>query len=123
MLRKIRDDEIPAEWLRYHEKYPWAPEPRWAGVMVLTDKNDKPCGLAEIQLRPLVAALDADRPADVKALIDAVDGYLCGAGVSQYEFIVPHQNERFQKAIEKHYGYTHAEELPSKVYFVRRKEK
>lgn len=120
MLRKIREDEIPAERDRYLAKYPWAGEPNWASVMVLTNKNDKVVGMAEVQVRPLVASLDADRPADVKALVDAIDGYLAGAGISQYEFIVPNQNEKFQRMIDKHYGYTSVEELPSRVYFVRR---
>lgn len=121
MIRFIKEEEISSEQAKYKEKYPWAAEPYWPGVLVVVDNTTgQIVGRAEIQSRVLVGMLDADSPAAVHETIAAVDGWLAGRNVSQYEFIVPNGNERFQKAIEKHYGYAQQEVSPSKIFFVKR---
>lgn len=116
--RKVRAAEVPELWRKMKEKYPWAAEPAWEGVYVKT-VGGQIRAMWGLQQKCQVEPLDADEPIDARDAIAGIAIALAMTGIKQFEFFVPNENERFQQAIEKHYGIEGHTEMPGKYYFVK----
>ena len=117
--RKLLPEEVSQQRDKFKNKYPWAAEPNWSSVWCRVEGGEI-TAIADVQLKVLVANLDADSPEAAYGIINWVDGML--NTYVQYEFEVPNSNERFQSALEKHFGLKASPEFPRKLYIVNRYE-
>ena len=119
MIRPIKAEEIEERRKKFKEKYPWAPEPQWEGVLVKVDSENQVVAMAELQYRVLVATCDGDTPRDTNEMMAALDGWLGGLGVHRYEFEVPEWNEKFNKFLQDN-GIKPVERIPCRLYIMER---
>ena len=120
-FRLIKPDEVEEAERLFSEKYPWAALPNWPTTYVKV-KDDKIVGLYDIQTKIIIGSLVSfdNSPITTTELIAHADGRLTAAGIQQYEFIVPDENPKAQKFLEKRYGLEPREEIKHKIYFVRK---
>jgi len=118
--RQILPEEIPQAQVLYAQKYPGFPEPRWESVWIkVVDGALK--GMIQFQILAAVGLLDGDSAADVKEMIDRADAHLAGMGIMEYEILIPQDNERFYRAVEKYMNLAPVEDAkPVRHYIVKR---
>jgi hypothetical protein len=117
--RRIKPEEIKQASDKFVEKYPWAAAPNWLGVVVKV-KDGEILGLYDLQVRATIGNLVNfdNSPVTVCELAAHADSQLINH--KEYEWIVPNQNESMQKFLEKHYGLEGEEEIPHKIYIIKR---
>jgi len=118
-FRLIKPDEVEEAERLFSEKYPWAALPNWKSTFVRV-QDGKLTGLVDIQQRITVGNLVAfdDSVLTTIGLIERVDQSL--QQFQEYEFIVPNDNENFQKFLLEKYGLEGEVEVPHKLYRVIR---
>ncbi len=118
-FRRIKPEEIKQASDKFTEKYPWASQPNWLGVVVKV-RDGEILGLYDLQLRATIGNLVNfdNSPVTVCELAAHADSQLLA--YKEYEWIVPNQNESMQRFLEKRYGLEGEEEIPHKIYIMKR---
>jgi len=118
-FRKIKPEEILQAALKFAQKYSWAASPNWESVYVKV-RDGEILGLYDLQVRATIGNLVNfdNSPVTVCELAAHADSQLIN--YKEYEYIVPNQNESMQRFLEKHYGLVGEEEVPHKIYVMKR---
>lgn len=118
-FRLIKPEEVEEAKRLFSEKYPWAALPNWKSTSVRV-QDGKLTGLVDVQHRITVGNLVAfdDSVLTTIGLIERVDQLL--QQFQEYEFIVPNDNENFQRFLLEKYGLEGEVEVPHKLYRVIR---